>query len=137
MGIEQNKQAVVAWLDAVNSGDEEAILALLTEDFVFRCMARRPEWLQYRWNREEFAAAPKTQSGLMAKPIQMEQERMIAEGDIVMLEAQTDGQLKNGKHYDNAYSLIFTFHDGKIQEVREYSCSHLVVETFGEFSPTA
>lgn len=135
MGTEQNKQAVIAWLDAVNSADEQAILDLVAEDFVFKTMARRPEWLKYRWNRQEFAAAPKAQSSLMVSPIKMQMVRIVGEGDVVVLEGESDGWLKNGKHYDNAYSLIFSFAGGKIQEVREYSCSHLVVETFGEFNP--
>jgi ketosteroid isomerase-like protein len=135
MSSEENKAAVLAWLDAVNKGDEQGIMDLVTEDFIFKTMARRPEWLQYRWDRHEFAAAPKAQSSLMVSPIQMQMVRIIAEGDIVVLEGESDGWLKNGKHYDNAYSLIFSFVDGKIQEVREYSCSHLVVETFGEFNP--
>lgn len=135
MSSEENKKTVLAWLDAVNKGDEQGIFDLVTEDFIFKTMARRPEWLQYRWNRQEFAAAPKAQSSLMVSPIQMQMVRIIAEGDIVVLEGESDGWLKNGKHYDNAYSLIFSFVDGKIQEVREYSCSHLVVETFGEFNP--
>ena len=135
MGVEQNKQAVLAWLEAVNSADEQGILDLVSEDFIFKTMARRPEWLQYRWDRHQFAAAPKAQSSLMVSPIQMQMARMIAEGDVVVLEGESDGMLKNGKRYDNAYSLIFGFTEGKIQEVREYSCSHLVVETFGEFNP--
>lgn len=135
MGAQQNKQIVTQWLDAVNSGQNDKILDLLADDFLFRTMARSPEWLKYRWNKKQFAEAPKAQSTLLESPIQMELVNLIGDGDLVVLEAQTDAHLKNGKHYDNAYSLIFQLRDGKIQEVREYSCSHLVVETFGEFNP--
>lgn len=135
MGTQENKQIVTRWLEAVNSGKNEKILDLLTEDFLFKTMARSPEWLKYRWNKEQFAAAPEAQSTLLESPIRMEQVNLIGDGDLVVLEAQTDAYLKNGKHYDNAYSLIFQLRDGKIEEVREYSCSHLVVECFGEFNP--
>lgn len=135
MSAQQNKRVVIDWLEAVNTGNEQGILDLVTDDFGFKTMARRPEWLQYRWNKEEFAATPKAQSTLMQSPIKMELVEIIAEGNLVMLEASTDALLKNGKHYDNAYSLIFAFRDGKIAEVREYSCSNLVVECFGEFNP--
>jgi ketosteroid isomerase-like protein len=60
---------------------------------------------------------------------------IIADDARAVLESDTDARLKSGKKYDNAYSLIFEFKDGKISEVREYSCSHLVVECFGEFDP--
>ena len=69
------------------------------------------------------------------KPIQLEVVCLVAEGNRVVLEMKTDAMLKNGKRYDNAYSLIFELKDGKFTEAREYSCSNLVVECFGEFNP--
>lgn len=135
MGIDENKQRVLAWVSAVNSGDEQAILAMVTDDFSFKTMARRPEWLGYRWNKQEFAAASKAQSTLLTEPIHLDVVCLVAEGNRVVLEMKTDAMLTNGKRYDNAYSLIFEFNDGKMTEAREYSCSNLVVECFGEFNP--
>jgi ketosteroid isomerase-like protein len=135
MSTETNKQAILKWFEAVNRGDEPGILATLTDDFVFKAMARSPKWVQYRWNKQEFAAAPKSMSTLMKTPIQMEVVGMIAEGDQVAVEAKTDSDLKNGKKYDNAYHFVFVVRDGLISEVREYCCSHLVEECFGEFNP--
>ena len=136
MSVENsNKQVVRNWLDAVNSADEQALLDMLAEGFVFKTMARQPEWLRYKWSAKEFAAAPNAQSSVMEAPIRMEEVKLIAEGDTVALEAISNGRLKNGKLYDNAYSLIFEICDGKIREAREYSCSYLVVQTFGEFDP--
>jgi ketosteroid isomerase-like protein len=135
MGIDENKRRVLAWVAAVNSGDEQAILGMLSDDFIFKMMARSPKWLRYRWNRQEFAVASKAQSTLLTDPIHLEVVGLFGEGDRVVLEMQTDVILKNGKHYDNAYSVIFEFKGGKICQVREYSCSHLVVECFGEFDP--
>jgi ketosteroid isomerase-like protein len=130
-----NKKSVLRWIEATNKGDQEAILSQVTDDFIFKTMARSPKWLQYRWNKQEFAAAPQAMATLLKRPVEMEVIGMVAEGNLVVLEAQSDTELKNGKKYDNAYSLIFVFRDGKVCEVREYSCSHLVVETFGEFNP--
>jgi hypothetical protein len=135
MSAEQNKATVVKWFDAVNRGDEPAILDLLTEDFLFVAMARRPEWLKYRWGRQEFAAAPKSMSTLMKTPIVMEIVGLIAEDDTVAVEAKTDAELNNGKTYDNAYHFVFVFRDGLILQVREYCCSYLVEDVFGEFNP--
>jgi ketosteroid isomerase-like protein len=135
MGIEQNKQAVLAWIAAVNSGNEQAILDLVHDDFLFKTMARRPAWLGYNWSKQEFAAAPGAQSTLLEKPIHMDVVCLVAEGNRVVLEMKTDAMLKNGKRYDNAYSIIFELKDGKFTEAREYSCSNLVVECFGEFNP--
>jgi ketosteroid isomerase-like protein len=136
MGTDENKQKVLAWVAAVNRGDEKGILDLTADGFLFKTMARRPAWLGYNWSRQEFAAAPGAQSTLLVTPIQLEVVSLVAEGNRVVLEMKTDAMLKNGKRYDNAYSLIFELNEaGKFTEAREYSCSVLVVECFGEFNP--
>jgi ketosteroid isomerase-like protein len=135
MSAEANKQAVRQWFAAVNRGDEQAILAQLTDDFRFKAMARSPVWLKYDWSGQEFAAAPKSMSTLLKTAIQMEIVGLIAEGDNVAVEAQTDVEMVNGKRYDNAYHFVFAFRDGLISQVREYCCSYLVEECFGEFNP--
>jgi uncharacterized protein len=45
----------------------------------------------------------------------------IAEGDLVALEVESDGELTNGRHYHNEYHTLMRVSDGKILEVREYS----------------
>ena len=135
MSIDSNKDIVRHWFDQVNVGNEAGILALLADDFVFKTMARRPEWIIYNWSGQEFAAAPKAMSTLLKTPIVMEVVGMIAEGDEVAVEAKTDAQLNNGKRYDNAYHFVFVFRGSLIAEVREYCCSYLVADCFGEFNP--
>lgn len=136
MNAEQNKQVVRSWFDAVNRGDEDFILALTTDDFQFKTMARQPEWLLYNWNREEFAKVPSTMSQLMTSPIRLSIIDMTAEGDRVAVEAETDSEMLNGKRYNNAYHFVFKLRDGKFHEVREYSCSHLAQSCFGGVEPS-
>jgi hypothetical protein len=135
MTIEQNKQAVRDWFAAIDRGDEKAIIGMTTEDFVFKCMSRQPEWLRIQWNREQFAAAPATMSTLMTAPIHIWIVDMTAEGDKVAVEAAGDGQMKNGRRYDNAYHFVFKLRNGKFHEVLEYSCSHLAQSCFGKLEP--
>jgi ketosteroid isomerase-like protein len=133
MSTEQNKQLIQKWVATVNGGNEPAILDMLAEDFIFEGMGRSPAWVKYTWGREPFAAAPRTMSALMKSPIQLEIVGMIAEGDQVAVEAKTDSDLLNGKKYDNAYHFVIVVRDGKIAKVKEYCCSHLVNECFGEY----
>lgn len=136
MSIEQNKQVVRSWFDAINEGKEDVILGLTTEDFQFKAMARQPEWLLYNWNRNEFAKVPSTMSRLMAAPIRLSIVDMTAEGDRVAVEAETDSRMLNGKRYNNAYHFVFKLRDGKFYEVREYSCSYLAQSCFGAVVPS-
>jgi len=135
MGIEENKAVVRSWFDAVNRGDEAAILAMTAEDFEFMTMARQPEWLLYHWNREQFSKVPSTMSTVLKSPIQLSLGDMTAEGERVAVEAETDSEMLNGRRYNNAYHFVFKLRDGKFTEVREYSCSHLAQSCFGAITP--
>lgn len=136
MSVEANKQIARDWFDAVNRGDEAGILALTTEDFVFRCMARQPEWLRYVWDRTAFAKAPEAMATVMVAPLRMTIGDITAEGDRVAIEASSEGEMLNGKRYDNAYHFLFRVRNGKIAEVREYSCSYLAQNCFGAVDPS-
>jgi len=111
MTTEANKQLVLQYFDCVNRGDGKGIYALLSEDFLFKSMPRHPEWMKYRWGRDEFSAIPELMAQQMKKPLVM----------------------TNGRTYDNAYHFIFEIRDGKIAEVREYSCSYTAADVFGNF----
>ncbi len=133
MNTETNKQLIVTYFDAMNRRDTQGILGMLTEDFVFKGMGRHPDWMRYQWGREPFADAPRDMSTKMHKPIVMRLLGMIAEGEQVAVQADSYGEMKNGKTYDNAYHFVFTFKNGKIKEVLEYCCTYTVFEVFGEY----
>jgi uncharacterized protein len=135
MTLEANKAVVQRYFDAVNSGDCDAILALTTEDFQFKTMARAPDWLQIEWDREAFSQVPPTMSQLMKAPIHLAILDMIGEGNKITVEAETDGEMLNGRRYNNAYHFAFELTDGKLRRVREYSCSYLAQSCFGAVEP--
>ena len=60
---------------------------------------------------------------------------MIGEGDKIAVEAETDGEMLNGRRYNNAYHFAFELVDGKLHRVREYSCSYLAQSCFGAVEP--
>ena len=135
MSVEANKSVVRRYFDAVNTGDCAAILALTSEDFLFTTMARAPDWLQIEWGREEFSQVPPTMSQLMKAPIRLDVIDMIGEGDKITVEAETDGEMLNGRRYNNAYHFAFELAEGKLRRVREYSCSYLAQSCFGAVEP--
>jgi uncharacterized protein len=135
MSPEANKAVVRSYFDAVNAADCDAILALTTEDFLFTTMARAPDWLQIEWGREAFSQVPPTMSQLMKAPIHLAILDMIGEGDKITVEAETDGEMLNGRRYNNAYHFAFELTDGKLRRVREYSCSYLAQSCFGAVEP--
>ena len=135
MSSKETEQVIRAYFDAVNRGDEAAINALTAEDFEFRMMARSPDWLGTRLNRDNFAKTPALLSQFMAKPIRIDVVSIVADGDRAAVEAVTDAQMLNGTRYNNAYHFAFTLKDNKLRELREYGCSHLTVACFPELAP--
>ncbi len=56
-------------------------------------------------------------------------EKVIAEGDNVVIEFEGNAVLGNGKPYCNQYVFVFTLKDGKIKQLNEYFCTILADET--------
>ena len=133
MSLETNKQLVRNYIDCVKRGDSAAIRALLSDDFLFKSMPRNPEWMKYRWGPDEFAAIPAMMGEQMKKPLVMTLLNLTAEGDRVCAETESQGELLNGRVYENSYHFVFDIRDGKIAEVREYSCSYTAADVFGNF----
>jgi ketosteroid isomerase-like protein len=55
-------------------------------------------------------------------------ERVVAEGDTVVVEFEGNAVLSNGQPYCNQYVFLFTFADDKIRQVNEYFCTVLADE---------
>lgn len=56
---------------------------------------------------------------------------MIAEGDYVVVEHSGRNSTPDVRRYDNNYCWVCRFSDGKLRELREYTDTQLVTETFG------
>ncbi|MCA6120799.1 nuclear transport factor 2 family protein [Bradyrhizobium sp. WSM 1704] len=63
--------------------------------------------------------------------------RIVADGDIVVVEAKGDNLTREGQRYDNDYCLVFRFDGGRIKEVREYCDSALTEKALGPFPAAA
>jgi ketosteroid isomerase-like protein len=58
-------------------------------------------------------------------------DRMVSNGDLVMVESRGMGTLQDGRQYRNRYAWSIDIKDGKIFAIREYMDSHYVVTLFG------
>lgn len=63
--------------------------------------------------------------------------RIVADGDIVVVEAKGNNLTREGQRYDNDYCMVFRFDGGKIKEVREYCDSVLTEKALGPFPAAA
>jgi ketosteroid isomerase-like protein len=56
---------------------------------------------------------------------------VVAEGDKVALELESNGALRDGEHYNNFYHFALQFRNGRICAAREYLDVHHVLERLG------
>jgi ketosteroid isomerase-like protein len=62
---------------------------------------------------------------LMGRSIMLAQ-RFIAEGDLVVVEAQGRNSTKDGARYHNTYCFVCRLRDGQLVELTEYADTQLV-----------
>lgn len=67
-----------------------------------------------------------------ADKIRTTAHRLIAEDDLVVVEARGSNTTKAGMPYNNSYCFVFRLSAGKLQEVTEYLDTELVTAALGD-----
>lgn len=132
MSVQDNKAIVEKFFELMNEANADKMKAELTDDFKFESMLQKPAAFNFTWGADLFTSASANMSSQMRKPLKIWIVSMIGEGDSVAVEAQSYGEMKSGKLYENVYHFLFKIRDGKIYNVREYSCSYTANECFGD-----
>ena len=131
MSIEANKRLVREAYQAVSAGDVEGFLGRLADD---------ARWTMYGTHRfaRTFSGKADILANLfgplgetLAGGIVIELSNLVAEGDVVVVEARGKSATKTGGTYNNTYCNVLTLRNGKIAEVREYLDTELVTKVFG------
>jgi ketosteroid isomerase-like protein len=126
-----NKHLVREIMDAMEHGRVAPLLEAMAEDVTWRWMGVN-QWSRTFAGKKLvgdtlFGGATDTLAPLSSVQV----HRLHADGDYVVIEHSGSNQLPDGRRYDNNYCWIVRFHEGLIQEVREYMDTQLVTETFG------
>ncbi len=132
MGASENKQLVMEFFDHFSAGRRQQALEMIADDGT--------------WWAPGVGVMKKTQFGqvmsflekkVMKGPIRISLKRITAEDDRVAAEAESDGDVVNGKHYHNTYHFLIVIAGGKIREVKEYNDTKYASEVFGDLLPSA
>lgn len=114
--IEENKRLAWAWFEHALNGELDKSMALHRNDCRFFVSGDMPYggWMD--------KAAYMNQTGVLQLdgPITMRFGDMVAEGDKVWLEAESEARLVNGNDYRNHYLFQFRFAEGRIVELKEF-----------------
>jgi hypothetical protein len=70
--------------------------------------------------------------GQLPKGLRMTVKSVVAEGNKVAMEAESYGELRNGRVYNQEYHFLLTIRDGRIAGVKEYLDTQHVDATWFE-----
>lgn len=128
MGIEQNKALVTEFWTAFSAGNIDATLAMLSDDATWWVGGTTA--LSGTYSKAEFAKLLGEVTGMLPQGIRVTPKLLTAEGDRVSVEAESYGEVNNGRVYQNVYHFMMVIRDGKICAVREYLDTEHVTATF-------
>jgi ketosteroid isomerase-like protein len=120
--MNEPKQVVRRYLDALVAGDMDIVRDSFTDDAVWTIHADLPiagPWHGREQIVDEFLTAV---GGALYEPgsVAFEFPTLIADGPVVVLEWRVQARTARGGEYANAYCGLFIVRDGRIAEVREY-----------------
>jgi ketosteroid isomerase-like protein len=120
MGTETNKMLVTDFFSRFTAGDIAGALDLMADDATWWIAGRReqqPAAGEHR--KDQIARLFHNMAGQLKDGLTMTVKGAVAEADKVAVEAESYGELKNGRVYNQQYHLLMTIRDGRISVVRE------------------
>jgi uncharacterized protein len=119
--IQANKAIATRFCELLSAGDLPGTLDLMTDDVNYWILGR-PDVMRSAGphTKAEMARIFRIMYENFVNGMKFTPKSMIAEGDEVALEAESYGELKNGRVYNNQYHILFKIRDGRIAEGREY-----------------
>ena len=132
MGTAENKKLLQDIFAELSQGNSNLFVESMDDNFQWTVTGHT------KWSKT-YAGKPAVLKELMGAlqtalvgRICVTAHRLVAEGDIVVVEAKGSNTTKAGKPYNNAYCFVFRVADGKLQEMTEYMDTQLVVEALSD-----
>jgi ketosteroid isomerase-like protein len=128
MSAAENKQLINHAYDALAKGDGRPFVDLLAEDVRWTIIGNTAwsgTWEGSRSVRTELLDSLFAQ---FESTYRAQADRVLAEGDWVVIESHGDVIAKSGKPYRNTYCYVCRMEDGKVRELTEYCDTELIAE---------
>jgi len=121
-----NKELVAQAFAATAQGDGAALVALLADDVTWSLIGTTAWSGRLNGKGEVITKLLLPLGAQLAGPTTVIAERIIAEGDIVVVQARGQNTTRTGQPYNNTYCFVLHLADGLIREVREYADTALI-----------
>lgn len=126
MSAAENKQLLQQIFAGLAENNARPFVASMADDFRWTVTGATKWSKTYSGKQAVLGELFAVLSSKMAGPICTVPDRIIAEGDYVVVEAHGQNTTKAGKPYNNRYCFVFHVVDGKLKEVTEYLDTELV-----------
>ena len=130
MRVTENKQLMEVIFSELSLGNDKPFLEAMAEDIQWR-------WMDSGQWAKTFTGKPSVVNDLWAavkttlrQPYKVTANRIIADGEYVVVEASGQNTTPDGKMYNNRYCWVCRLREGKLVELNEYMYTELVTATF-------
>jgi ketosteroid isomerase-like protein len=128
----ENKDLIRRIFAGLEIGDGRLLFESMTPDFCWMIPGSA------KWSRTY--EGKETVANELMRPLRRKIEgaiktkahRIVADGDLVVVEARGDNVTKAGVPYCNTYCFVFRLEDGKLKEVTEYQDTELATRALGD-----
>jgi len=131
MSTEENRRLMEQVFAELALGNSQALVEVLADDVDWRVTGTTKFSRTYSGKQTLINELVGPLFSMLADRFVWVAQRIIADGDYVVVECQGKSTTKSGRPYNNKYCLVCRMGDGKIKEVTEYMDTQLVVDTFG------
>lgn len=122
MSCEDNKKIVEKFLDRMSRMDLDGVLAMMSDDAKWWVAGKPAEFpIAGMKTKQEMARILAPMGAQLKSPAIVTVFGMIAEGDKVAVEAESNAVAANGRVYNNQYHFLVEIRDGKITLFKEYN----------------
>lgn len=126
MAVEQNRRLIENVFAALANGDGRPFLDALSDEARWTVMGSSPWSRTYEGKQAIVDELMRPLFRQFADRYTAHASRIVAEGDVVVVEARGQATTKAGKPYHQTYCYVFRLADGKVCELTEYTDTDLV-----------
>jgi uncharacterized protein len=116
-------------------GNGQPFLDALADDAEWRVIGRTGWSKTYRGKAEILRDLIAPLRRALVHPRKSHAHCMIAEGNLVAVQGQSENMTRAGRKYENTYCWVFAFRAGQVMSIVEYADTELMREVLGEPQP--
>jgi uncharacterized protein len=127
----ENRQLIQHAFEEMATGNSRPFVELLADDATWTVKGRTPWSRTYRGKTSILTDLLGQLRARLADRYRATAERVLADGDYVVVQATGQATTKAGTPYDNEYCFVYRMQHGLIKEVTEYLDTELVMRALG------